>query len=58
MRDKKKDRKAKIASNKVLLASVTEEMAQPRMAKSASRKSDKQMNAWDGRPAAHPVGTK
>jgi hypothetical protein len=34
MRHKKKDRKAKTASIKVLLASVPEEMAQPRLAKS------------------------
>jgi hypothetical protein len=44
---KEKNRKAKLASNKVLLASVTEEMAKPRMAKSASIKSEKQIDARD-----------
>ena len=57
MGNKKRDRKAKIASQKKLLASVTKEMAQPRVAKSASMKSDKQMNDWDGKPVPHPVGT-
>jgi hypothetical protein len=58
MGNKKRDRKAKIASQKKLLASVTEEMARPRMAKSTSMKSDKQMNAWDEKPVPYPVGTK
>ena len=58
MRKKKNDKKAKQASDKAIIASVTEEMAQPRMAKSASMKSDKHMNAWDGKPVPHPVGTK
>jgi hypothetical protein len=49
MRNKKKNRKAKIASQKILLASVTEEMAQPRMAKSASIKTGKQMTTRDGK---------
>ena len=57
MGNKKRDRKAKIASQKKLLASVTEKMARPRMAKSTSMKSDKQMNDWDGKPVPHPVGT-
>jgi hypothetical protein len=43
MRGKEKDRKAKIASNKVLLASVTEEMAQPRVATSTSIETGKQI---------------
>jgi hypothetical protein len=52
MRSKKRDRKAKIASNKVLLASVTKEMAQPRMTQSAQIKIevDKQIKARDGEP--------
>jgi hypothetical protein len=43
MRNKKKDKKAKEASNKAVIASVTEEMARPRMAKSAQLKTDKQI---------------
>ena len=35
MRNKIRDGNAKIASNKVLLASVTKEIAQPRMTQSA-----------------------
>ena len=35
MRSKKRVKKAKIASNKVLLASLAKEMAQPRMTQSA-----------------------
>jgi len=52
MRNKKKDRKAKIASNKALLASVTKEMAQPRMTQSAQIKTkvDKQIKPRDGEP--------
>jgi hypothetical protein len=42
MRAKKKDKKAKEASDKAILASVTEEMAQPRVAKSAEMKTNKQ----------------
>ena len=38
MRNKEKDKKAREASNKAILASVTEEMAQPRMAESARKK--------------------
>jgi hypothetical protein len=49
MRNKKKDKKAKEASNKAVLASVTEEMAQPRLAKSARITTDKQINARDGK---------
>jgi hypothetical protein len=52
MRSKKRDRKSKIASNKVLLASVTKEMAQPRMTQSAQIKIkvDKQIKPRDGEP--------
>jgi hypothetical protein len=50
MRSKKRDRKAKIASNKVLLTNVTKEMAQPRMTQSAQIKTkvDKQVKLRDG----------
>ena len=50
MRSKNRDRKAKIASNKVLLASITKEMAQPRMTQSAQIKVDKQIKPRDGEP--------
>ena len=50
MRSKKKGREAKKASNKVLLASVTKEMAQPRMTQSAQIKVDKQIKPRDGEP--------
>jgi hypothetical protein len=55
MRNKKKERKAKIASNKVLLASVTEEMAQPRMTASAKIKSDKRSKLKDGTKVPRPA---
>ena len=51
MRNKKRDRKAKIASNKVLLASVTKEMAQPRMTQSAQIKTEKQIKPSEGEPS-------
>ena len=51
MNNKKRDRKAKIASNKVLLASVTKEMAQPRMTQSAQIKTEKQIKPRDGGPS-------
>jgi hypothetical protein len=50
MGNKKKDKKAKEASNKAVIADVTEEMAQPRMAKSAQIMTDKQMNARGRKP--------
>jgi hypothetical protein len=50
MRNKKKDKQGKEASNKAVIASVTEEMAQPRMAKSARITTDKQIHARDGKP--------
>ena len=58
MRNKKRYKKAKEASNKAIMASVTVEMGQPRMAKSARIATDKQINARDGKPVPHPVGTK
>ena len=48
MRSKKRDRKEKMASNKVLLATVTKEMAQPRMTQSAQIKTEKQSKPRDG----------
>ena len=50
MRNKKKDKKAKEASNESVIASVTEEMAQPRMAKSARITTENQIHARDGKP--------
>jgi len=43
MRAKKKDKHAKETSDKAILASVTEEMAQPRVAKSAAIRTDKKI---------------
>ena len=51
MRNKKKDKKAKEASNKAVIASVTEEMALPRMTQSARITTDKQIHARNGRSA-------
>jgi hypothetical protein len=50
MRNKKKDKEAKEASNKAAIASVTEEMAQPRIAKSARITTDKQIHARGRKP--------
>jgi hypothetical protein len=50
MGNKKKDKKAKEASDRAVIASVTEEMAQPRMAGSAQIRTDKQINARGGKP--------
>jgi hypothetical protein len=50
MRAKKKDKKAKETSDKATLARVTDEMAQPRVAKSAAIKTDKSMSAQGGKP--------
>ena len=49
MRAKKKDKHAKETSDKAILASVTEEMAQPRMTRSARITTDKQIHARDGK---------
>jgi hypothetical protein len=51
-----KDRKAKITSNKVLLASVIEEMAQPRVAESAQLIAHEQSKKKHGKPASHHAG--
>ena len=49
MRKKKNDKKAKQASDKAIIASVTEEMARPHIAESVRIAIDKQMNALDGK---------
>jgi hypothetical protein len=50
MRAKKKGKKAKGTSDKATLARVTDEMAQPRVARSAAIKTDKSMSAQGGKP--------
>lgn len=49
MRNKKKDKEAKKASDKAVIVSVTEEMAQPRIVKSARIIIDKQIHASYGK---------
>jgi hypothetical protein len=44
----KTDRKAQITSDKLLLAKITREMAQPRNTQSAQTKTDMQINPKDG----------
>ena len=48
MRHKHKGKKAKAAPNKATIASVTREMAQPRMTQSVHIKTDKQIKPGDG----------
>jgi hypothetical protein len=48
MRHKIKDKKAKAASDKSIIASVTKEIAQPRMTQSAQIKTDKQFKPRNG----------
>jgi len=50
MGNKKRDKAAKIALDKVLLASVTKEMAQPRMTHSAQIKTDRLIKPRDREP--------
>jgi hypothetical protein len=50
MPNNKKDKKATDASNKAVIAGVTEEMAQPRMPKSVRIITEKQIHARDGKP--------
>jgi hypothetical protein len=50
MRNKKKNKKAKEASNKAVIASVTGEMAQPRMSNSARITTKKQIHVRHGKP--------
>jgi hypothetical protein len=47
---KKKYEKAKEIFNKAVMASVTEEMARPRVARSVRITIDKQIHARDGKP--------
>jgi hypothetical protein len=58
MRSKRSDSKAKRASNNVLLASVTKEMAQPRMTQSAHIKIDKQIKQRNGEPLKSKIPPK
>jgi hypothetical protein len=58
MHNKKRDRKAKIASNKVLLASVTKEMAQPRVTQSAQIETEKQIKPSEGEPLLFEIPPK
>ena len=55
MPNKKKDKKATDASNKAVIAGVTEEMAQPRMSKSARIISDQRIHARDGKPVQSKI---
>jgi hypothetical protein len=49
MRNKKKNQEAMEASSKAVIASLTEEMAQPRMVKSARITTYKRIHARDGK---------
>jgi hypothetical protein len=51
MRRKKKGMKAEAASKKRIIASVTKEMALPRVAESAHIRTDKQIGPKERRPA-------
>jgi hypothetical protein len=51
MHKRKLNGKAKIASGKALLASVTKEMARPRIAHSAQRITDRRIKPRDGEPS-------
>jgi len=55
MRSKKKDKKAKEASDSALLANVTEEMAQPRLAKSVQIRTTKRIHARGGTLASSEI---
>jgi hypothetical protein len=48
MRHNNKGKKTRAASDKAIFASVTKEMAQPRMAQSVKIKTDKQVTPRDG----------
>jgi hypothetical protein len=47
----RKTRKLKKAYDKAVIANVTEEMVQPRLAESAKIKTDTHIGARDGKPA-------
>jgi len=50
MRNNRKPKKAKATSDKAILARVTEEMAQPRVAKSAVIRTHTPISVSDGKP--------
>ena len=56
MRNKKKGKKAKVASNRAIITSITEEMAQPRVAESAQVAADEQSKKRRGKPTSHHAG--
>jgi hypothetical protein len=56
MRSEKKDKKAKEASHKTVVASVSEEMTQSCIAKSAQVEADEQSKKRHGKPTRHHVG--
>jgi hypothetical protein len=56
MRNKTKGKKTQAASYKAVVASVTKEMAQPRVAESAQLIADEQSKKRHGKPASHHAG--
>ena len=56
MRNKKKGKKAKVASNRAIITSITEEMAQPRVAESAQVAADEQSKKRRRKPTSHHPG--
>jgi hypothetical protein len=56
MPNKTKGKKAEAASYKAIMASVTKEMAQPRVAESAQLAADEQKKKRFGKPANHHAG--
>jgi hypothetical protein len=56
MRSEKKDQKTREASYKAVVARVTEEMAQPRIAKSARADADEKSKESHGRPTSRRPG--
>jgi hypothetical protein len=55
MHHKNKSKEAKAASNRVIVASVTKEMAKPRVAGSALRTAHEQSKKRHGKPTRHHV---
>ena len=56
MRNKTKGKTTQAASYKAVMASVTKEMAQPRVAESAQLTADEQSKKRHGKPASHHAG--
>jgi hypothetical protein len=56
MRKKKKGKKAETASSKAIMASVTKEMAQPRVAESAQVAADGRSKKRRGKPPSRRAG--